>query len=85
MSKNEAEMVLLYRAADSMEASMLEGVLEEHGVPVKHVGGQGALAFGELGAGALLVDLYVPRTFQAQSIDLVNRYFEEARTKRKLT
>lgn len=52
---------LLYRAVDSMEASMLVQALEEQGVPATATGGFAAVGFGELPADARMVDIFVAR------------------------
>ncbi len=50
---------LLYRAVDSIEASMLVQALEEQGVAAKSTGGFAAVGFGELPADARMVDIFV--------------------------
>ena len=67
--------VLLYRARDFIEASLLVAMLEEEGVPAWTGGGQAAVGFGELGADALLVDVRVSREDHARARELVEEFF----------
>ncbi|GEM_PF-2850898 len=69
--------VLLYRAKDMIEASLLVAMLEESGVEAWTRGGQATIGFGKLGADAMLVDVRVHEKDNERSIGLVNRYFEK--------
>lgn len=51
--------VLLYRAVDALEASMLVQALEQQGVAATSTEGFAAVGFGELGADARMVDIFV--------------------------
>lgn len=78
------ESVLLYRARDTIEASLLIAMLEEEGVPAWRVGGGASLAFGDLGADAFLVDVHVWRPDVARAHALVTAWFERAREEREV-
>lgn len=71
--------VLLYRAQDQIEASLLESMLEESGIPVVLVGGQAAIGFGGLGSDALIVDVRVAEENHEAASALVESYFATAR------
>lgn len=74
--KNESgKSVLLYRAADQLEATLLEAMLNESGVRAWTVGGQSSIGFGELGADALIVDVRVPEERHAEGIQLIEEFF----------
>ena len=50
---------LLYRADDAIEASMYLLALGKADIPSRLVGGQGSITYGELGADAQRVDVFV--------------------------
>ncbi len=75
MSKPATESVLLYRAADPIEAALLEAMLVESGVPAWTVGGQAAIGFGELGADAQCVDIRVPTANHAEALELLDKHY----------
>jgi hypothetical protein len=82
MTRSKAETcrsVLLYRAKDMIEASMLIAMLEESGVRAWTVGGQGNIGLGDLPSDCLLVDVRVEEPDHARSIDLVKEFFERPR------
>jgi hypothetical protein len=75
--------VLLYRARDQVEASLLVAMIEASGVRAWTVGGQASLAFGELGADAILVDVRVEQSNHARALELVDEYFASAKRERE--
>lgn len=75
MDKATTNSVLLYRARDQVEASLLVAMIEASGVRAWTVGGQAAIGFGELGADALLVDVRVEEANHARALELVDQYF----------
>jgi hypothetical protein len=80
MGDHASPSVLLYRARDFIEASLLVAMLEEEGIPAWTGGGQAAVGFGELGADALLVDVRIPREEHARALGLVEEFFAPRRT-----
>ncbi len=79
MGENQSPSVLLYRARDFIEASLLVAMLEEEGISAWTGGGHAAIGFGELGADALLVDVRVPRAEHARARELVEEFFAPRR------
>lgn len=55
-----SEPKLLYRAESAMEAALYVHALESAGIRSQSAGGAGSISFGDLGADALRVDVYVP-------------------------
>ena len=80
VGERSSPSVLLYRARDFIEASLLVAMLEEEGVRAWTGGGHAAIGFGELGADALLVDVRVPRAEHARARELVEEFFAPRRT-----
>ncbi len=76
MSSESAPNVLLYRAKDQIEASLLLSMLEHSGIRAWTAGGQAGLAFGELPADALLVGLRVFEADHARAHTLIEEYFK---------
>ena len=68
-------MVRLYRAPDAVEAALLVHVLGSDGIPARQVGGAATLLWGELGADALLVEVWVPPDRLAEARQSVDRYY----------
>lgn len=71
---------LLYHAADGVEAALLCETLEQNGIQAEAVGGALNTIFGDLGADALRVDIWVPTDRVQVAGRIVNEYF--ARTPR---
>lgn len=61
MTDADDPLVQLYRAPDAAEAALLVHALKAAGVPARSVGGALQWAWGELGADALMVEIWVPR------------------------
>ncbi len=72
---SEEQMVLAYRAPDAPEAAMLVHVLESDGIPAKQVGGSLTIAFGDLGADALLTEVWVPSDRVAEARKSIETYY----------
>ena len=77
MSHSEQGLSILYRARDSANAALLKTMLDASGVPTRLAGGKAAVGFGELGAGALLVDLMVPTEQLAEGRRLLEAFWRD--------
>ncbi len=77
MDKHSIKSVLLYRAPNQLEATLIEAMLNESGVSAWTVGGQASIGFGELGADALLVDIRVPEDKHAEGIQLIEQFYAD--------
>jgi hypothetical protein len=80
MENDNIKSILLYRAADQLEATLLEVMLNESGVRAWTAGGQASSGFGELGADSLIVDIRVPEEKHAEGILLIKEYFAQKGT-----
>ena len=54
------KLILAYRSPDAADAALLAQALEAVGIHTVQSGGQGSGAFGELGADALQVEIWIP-------------------------
>ncbi|MBL4771991.1 MAG: hypothetical protein JKY61_12835 [Planctomycetes bacterium] len=77
MDNNSIKSVLLYRAPNQLEATLIEAMLNESGVQAWTVGGQASIGFGELGADALLIDIRIPEALHAEGIRLIDQFFAD--------
>jgi hypothetical protein len=74
---NDTSSILLYRARDVIEGSLLEAMLEENGVEARTSAGHAVSAFGELGADAFLVDVRVRSCDALKAKCLVDAFFRD--------
>ncbi len=81
MAKNDNKSVLLYRAPNQLEATLIEAMLNESGVRAWTAGGQASIGFGELGADALLVDIRVPEADHAEGIRLIEQFYSDRKAR----
>lgn len=70
-------MVRLYRAPDATEAAMLVHVLQSDGIPAKSVGGANAINWGEIGADALIVEVWVPSHLVEAAGQTIEKYYAD--------
>jgi hypothetical protein len=68
-------MACLYRAPDTAEATLLLHALEADGIPAERVGGSLSNTFGELGADALQVEVWVPKNRLADGRKCIDAYY----------
>lgn len=73
---HQSRMKLLYTSRDSMEASLLEAMLEGAGIAVRLSGGNAAMGFGELPSDALQVEIWVPATELEQGARLLEAHWK---------
>lgn len=66
-----------YRARDATEAHLIAQALDGAGIPVQLAGGEAIVAFGDLPADVLLVDVFVPASRTGEAREVVERYFAE--------
>ena len=71
--------VLLYRAPDATEAAMLVHTLKAEGIAAKSVGGAMQWTWGETGAEALMVEVWVPSNRLEDGRRSIERYYAERR------
>ena len=74
---NDTSSILLYRARDVIEGSLLEAMLEENGIEARTSAGHAVGAFGELGADAFLVDVRVRSRDALEAKRLVDAFFRD--------
>lgn len=67
----ETSMIPVYRAPSAIDGALLVEALEAEGIPAKTVGGQANLAFGELPADALLVEVWVDEEHVARARQII--------------
>ena len=78
--ESEESMVVLYRASDATEAALILQALAADGIDAIKSGGVASVAFGELGADALLVDVLVRRSSAERARTVVEKLQELPRT-----
>ena len=66
--------VRVYRAANSMEAHVIRGLLEQHDIEVRLKGDGLSSAFGELPAEVIEVEIQVPSIFRIRAEELIKDY-----------
>ena len=66
--------VSIYRAANSIEAHLIRGLLEAEGIPVRLSGEPLAGAIGELPTDVAQVEVLVPRGFSVRARGFVQAY-----------
>ncbi|TDJ46058.1 MAG: DUF2007 domain-containing protein [Gammaproteobacteria bacterium] len=66
--------VQVYRAANSTEAHLLKGLLEQYGMPVRMFGEGLAGGLGELPADVMQVDIEVPVGYRQYARELIEEY-----------
>ena len=66
--------VRIYRAANSTEAHLLKGLLEQHGMPVRMFGEGLAGGLGELPVDVMQVDIEVPVGYRKFARELIAEY-----------
>ena len=74
MNRSPSSFIRIYRAANSTEAHLLRGILEQHGMPVRVVGEGLAAGMGELPMDVVQVELHVPTGFATLARQLVDEY-----------
>ena len=74
MTRSPSHFVRVYRAANSTEAHLLRGILEQHRVPVRVVGDVLAAGIGELPMDVIQVELQVPSGFRQLARQLIDEY-----------
>jgi len=74
----DSPLTLLYRAPDATEAALLVSTLKGEGVPARSVGGAMQWTWGELGAEALQVEIWVPEEHLERGRALIERYYARA-------
>lgn len=72
-------MVPCYAAKDAEEASLLVLQLRAHGIDARTRADHGAVAFGELPADVLRVDVYVPEDQLASARERVRAFLVDSR------
>lgn len=77
MTRSRTQFTRVYRAANSTEAHMLRGILEQQGVPVRLIGDGLSSGFGELPMDVIQVELQVPSGFAEFARQLIEE-FEQA-------
>jgi len=66
--------VRVYRAANSAEAHLLKGLLEQHGMPVRMFGESLSGGLGDLPAEVMQVDIEVPVGYRQYARELIEEY-----------
>ena len=76
MSPNNG--TLLYHAADALEAERLCEALDQNGIQSEVIGGALVKVFGDLGADALRVDIWVPADRVQEAMKIVRASLERS-------
>lgn len=78
MSCESSEFVRIYRAANSTEAHLLKGLLEQHGILVRIFGDGLSSGVGELPVDVMQVELQVKRGYRQLARQLILEYESRA-------
>lgn len=70
----------VFRAENSVEAHMIKGMLEQHGVRARVVGGGLSSGVGELPADVIQVDVEVPTGYRQYARELIDGYEQNRAT-----
>ena len=74
MSPSRQRFVRVYRAANSVEAHLIRGMLEQHGISVRILGDGLSSGIGELPLDVVQVEVQVPPGFSALARQLIDEY-----------
>ena len=74
MSSSKKRFVRVYRAANSVEAHLIRGMLEQHGISVRILGDVLSSGIGELPLDVVEVEVQVPPGFCALARQLIDEY-----------
>lgn len=74
MNLSTKRFVRVYRAANSVEAHLIRGMLEQHGISVRILGDGLASGIGELPMDVVQVEVQVPPGFSELARQLIDEY-----------
>jgi len=74
MISSQRRFVRVYRAANSVEAHLIRGILEQHGISVRILGDGLSSGIGELPMDVVQVEVQVPPGFSVLARQLIDEY-----------